>query len=262
VTQGFDSQGLNPFAYAGNTPTSAIDPDGHDFEFPPISFPSISFSSGAGGFSFGASAAGGAGGGGAPIPGTIGAANPGVEWWILWLLIPGSGLFFHPNPPSDYPPAPQPTSGNPPLGGPPPYTSVDLRAPNGASAVPTVTITAVAEGSLIPYPAAPSDNPWGGFAEQAAKDVASAAQSWAIDKVFRALRAIQARYRGEPVDAYGIVLIEGHYAQAGSSMLMVPTDVEVSERVLSPGSERGRTRHLEARSGHRLQSKSSAVAGR
>jgi len=28
--QGFDSQGLNPFAYASNQPASRIDPDGHD----------------------------------------------------------------------------------------------------------------------------------------------------------------------------------------------------------------------------------------
>jgi RHS repeat-associated protein len=41
VTQGFDSQGLNPFTYVGNTPTSAIDPNGKDFYFPPISIPMI-----------------------------------------------------------------------------------------------------------------------------------------------------------------------------------------------------------------------------
>jgi RHS repeat-associated protein len=52
VTQGFDSQGFNPYAYAGNAATSAIDPDGHDFYFPPISIPMI------GTTSFGASGGG------------------------------------------------------------------------------------------------------------------------------------------------------------------------------------------------------------
>lgn len=56
VVQGFDSQGLNPFAYVLNRPTSGIDPSGEFFDFPAISMPSI------GTMAFGLGAAASAGG--------------------------------------------------------------------------------------------------------------------------------------------------------------------------------------------------------
>jgi RHS repeat-associated protein len=102
VTQGFDSQGLHPYAYLLNGPTNGIDPDGHQFEFPPISIPAIAaFASG---LTAGSWSTGGLGTAGSVQGGhALGAHDPTPGELILWLLIPGLGFvisWF--DQPSDY----------------------------------------------------------------------------------------------------------------------------------------------------------------
>ena len=59
AVQGFDAQGLNPFTYVLNRPTSATDPSGEFLQFPPISIPLLSS-----GGAFASSLVGAAGAGG------------------------------------------------------------------------------------------------------------------------------------------------------------------------------------------------------
>jgi RHS repeat-associated protein len=62
--QGFDSQGLNPFAYVLNQPTSGIDPTGEFFDLPVMSIPS----SGTMAFGLGAAASAGGSAAGSDLP--------------------------------------------------------------------------------------------------------------------------------------------------------------------------------------------------